>query len=189
VKQVPFLLTATLILGLGYCGQAQSATSPDGKWVVFVKTVSGPLIDYGGRQARGADPDQPTELWQIDSNGKNPTRLVKCRQTDDMRTTIVGFENLHFSSDGRLVYFDSFVWSRNGAVHVVDTTNCKEHFICDGFLEDVQQSESRDLLVVSKGEYIPPRPQWFNAIPDYYQTFLISLDGREIKPIGERQYP
>jgi hypothetical protein len=72
---------------------------------------------------------------------------------------------------------------------VVDTTNRKEHFICDGFLEDVQHSDSGDLLVVNKGKYEPPRGKFFNAIPDYYQNFLVTLDGREIKAIGEQVFP
>src|ERR1700735_1795940 len=109
--------------------------------------------------------------------------------SDNFEQMIVGFENLHFSANGRLVSFDSPVWARNGAVHVVDTANRKEHFICDGSLQDVQHSQSGDLLVVIKGKYAPPRGQLFNSIPDYYQTFLVTLDGREIKPIGERDYP
>jgi hypothetical protein len=183
------LLITTMLLASAYWADAQSITSPDGKWIVFVKTVSGPMIDYGGSQARGADPDQPTELWQIDSHNKNPTLLVKCRRSDIYEQMIVGFENLHFSANGRLVYFDSPVWARNGAVHVVDTTTRKEHFICDGSLEDVQHSESGDLLVVNKGKYDPPRGKFFNAIPDYYQNFLVTLDGREIKAIGEQVIP
>jgi hypothetical protein len=178
-----------MLLVSSYWVHAQSITSPDGKWVVFVKTVSGPMIDYGGSQARGADPDRPTELWQIDSRNKNPTLLVQCRRSDNYEQMIVGFENLHFSANGRLVYFDSPVWARNGAVHVVDTTNRKEHFICDGFLEDVQHTDSGDLLVINRGKYDPPRGKFFNSIPDYYQIFLVTLDGREINAIGERNFP
>ena len=127
--------------------------------------------------------------WQTDSHGRNPTRLLQCRDSDDYRTKIVEFENLFFSSDGRLVYFDSPVWARNAAVHVVDTTNGKEHFITDGSLEDIQRSASGDLLIVNKGKYIPPRGAFFNSIPDYYQTFLVTLDGTEIKPMGEKITP
>jgi hypothetical protein len=36
---------------------AQQATAPDGKWIVFVKPGSGPMIETG------ADEFKPTELW------------------------------------------------------------------------------------------------------------------------------
>jgi Tol biopolymer transport system component len=187
-NKLSFLLIVSLI-GAAYCGQAQSATSPDGKWVIYVKRVPGPGIDYGGKQARGADPDPPTELWQIDAQGHNATRLLKCRDSDDYRLKLVGFENFHFSSDGRLLYFDSPIWARNNAVHVVDTTNGKEHFITDGSLEDVQHDATAgDLLVVTKGKYVT-KPQFMNVIPDYYQTFLVTLDGKEIKALGPQEVP
>jgi hypothetical protein len=65
-----FLIIAAMLLVSAYWAHAQLIVSPDGKWVVFVKTISGPMIDYGGSQARGADPDQPTELWQIGSHSR-----------------------------------------------------------------------------------------------------------------------
>jgi hypothetical protein len=42
---------------------------------------------------------------------------------------------LRFSPDGRLVYFETPAWATSGALHVVDTTTCREHFICAGGME------------------------------------------------------
>jgi hypothetical protein len=50
---------------------AQSKTSPDGKWLVFVKQISGPLIGWGARE------EKPSELWQVDARGENPNLLVR----------------------------------------------------------------------------------------------------------------
>ena len=103
---------------------------------------------------------------------------------------IVGFSGvLRFSSDGRLLYFTTPTWARSGAVHVVDTATREEHFICDGNLSDIQSSTSGDLLIVDKAKYNPRRAAGLNSIPDYYQAFLVSLDGEEIKAVGSRIVP
>src|SRR3954453_17518639 len=91
------------------CGATISLTSsgrdsdpilaPDGKWVAFVRKVDGKKI------ATGSDQVEPTELWQVRVDGKEPSLLVKCRESEKIESLIGGFENLQFSSNGKLLYF------------------------------------------------------------------------------------
>ena len=133
MKNLLLLLTALAsLLAPSFTAQADSLTSPDGKWIVFVKPVPGPGIETG----IGND-EAPSELWQVDSKGRHPTLLVRCRNSDesDMRQVIAGFHDLRFSPDGRLVYFTTNAWATSVALHMVDTTTCREHFICSGGID------------------------------------------------------
>ena len=137
------VLQLILALAIGICGAfAESAVSPDGKYIVFTKTVSGPTIGWG------AGDDQPSELWQTDADGRNPILLCRTHDDNDMRYVVAAFEDLRFSSDGRLVYFTTPAWATSGAVHVVDTTNRSERFVCDGAIIKVIPSARGDRLVV-----------------------------------------
>jgi hypothetical protein len=109
----------------------QFITSPDGKWIVYVKPVTGEPI------GTGLDDFPPSELWQVDSNGRHPTLLVRCHESFDheMSTVVAQFNELRFSPDGRLVYFETPAWATSGALHVVDTTTGREHFICSGGID------------------------------------------------------
>jgi hypothetical protein len=60
--------------------------SPDGLWIVFIRTVSGQRIS-----TNSGDELEPTELWQIGANGKDATRLLRCRTREKMQDVIAGF--------------------------------------------------------------------------------------------------
>jgi dipeptidyl aminopeptidase/acylaminoacyl peptidase len=151
----------------------EAVLSPDAKWVVFVRRTSGKMIETGS----GAD--KPTELWQIGANGKDPTLLVRCRATEKIEDLIAGFEKPQFSSDGRYVFFMTPAWATSSAVHVVDTTNAKEHFFCPGNdLEVLYSGEYRDCLVVQQHRYFLGGGSF-----DWY--WLFRPDGKEVGPIGE----
>jgi hypothetical protein len=151
---------------------AQSKTSPDGQWVVFVKHVSGPLIGWG------AGEEQPAELWQVDARGKNPTLLVRTRKAEKMEDVIAGFDNLWFSSDGKLVYLNTPAWATSPAVRVVDTTNRRERFVIDGVLKTVERTQHGDALLVGRRKY--------DSEGGYYQDFLVSPEGRSCGQLVKR---
>src|SRR5213083_2172923 len=48
----------------------------DGKWVAFVRKVDGKKI------ATGSDEADPTELWQVRTDGKEASLLLKCRASE-----------------------------------------------------------------------------------------------------------
>lgn len=147
--------------------------APDGKWVAFVRKVDGKKI------ASGADETEPTELWQVRVDGKEPSLLVKCRDSEKMESAIGGFENLQFSTNGKLLYFVTPAWATSGAVHVVDTTNRKEHYLFPGNnLKVVTTGEYKDCLLVQQHRY-------FVGSGSYDWFWLLRPDGKEVGPVGE----
>jgi len=147
--------------------------APDGKWVAFVRKVDGKKI------ATGSDEVEPTELWQVRIDGKEPSLLVKCRDAEKVESVIGGFDNLQFSTNGKLLYFVTPAWATSGAVHVVDTTNRKERYCFPG----------GDLKVVPKGEYkdclIVQQHRYFIGGGSYDWYWLLKPDGKEVGPLGE----
>ncbi len=147
--------------------------APDGKWVAFVRKVDGKKI------ATGSDEVEPSELWQVRVDGKEPTLLLRCREAEKPESLIAAFENLQFSANGKLLYFVTPAWATSGAVHVVDTTNRKERYLFPG----------NDLKVVPKGEYkdclVVQQHRYFIGGGSYDWYWLLKPDGKEVGPVGE----
>lgn len=147
---------------------------PQGRWVVFVRTVPGQKKVLSGSGEHDA-----AELWQIRSDGKEPTMLVRTRQADKMENIIAGFEDVQFSSNGRLVYFVTPAWATSGAVRVVDTTNKKERFVvAGGALRVIQSGKYRDHLLLSQHRY-------FLGGGSYDWFYVFSPEGKEVGVVGE----
>lgn len=147
--------------------------APDGKWVVFIRAVDSEKIETP------TEPQDPAELWQVNVNGKNATRLARTRPSDKVEQLIAGFENIQFSADGRLVYFVTPAWVTSGAVHVVDTTNGKERFLLAGSnIEVLHTGEYRDHLLVAQHRY-------FLGGGSFDWWWLFKPDGTEVGPVGE----
>lgn len=172
-KKAISVIMALASLTLANIARADSAVSPDGKYIVFTKTVSGAAIEYG------AGEENPSELWQTDADGSNPVLLCRTHNNDDMSQVVAAFKDLRFSSDGRLVYFTTPAWATSGAVHVVNTTNREEHFVCDGAIIKVISTAQGDRLVVGKRKY--------DANGGYWQNFLVTPEGSELRPIGKKE--
>ncbi|MEN3368217.1 MAG: hypothetical protein V7609_360 [Verrucomicrobiota bacterium] len=147
--------------------------APDGKWVAFVRKVDGKKI------ATGSDEVDPTELWQVRTDGKEATLLLKCRESPKPESVIAAFENLQFSTNGKLVYFVTSAWATSGAVHVVDTTNRKERYVFPGNdLKIVPWGEYKDCLLVQQHRY-------FVGGGSYDWFWLMRPEGKEVGPVGE----
>jgi len=152
---------------------SEPVLSPDGKWIVFVRTIPDKKISTGSGDA------DTTELWQIRADGKEPTALVRSKQSDKMEALLAGFSKPQFSTNGRLVYFLSDAWATSGALHIVDTTNSKEHFVCPALdFEVVPSGEYRDHLLVEQHRY-------FIGGGTYDWFWLLKPDGKEVGPVGE----
>jgi hypothetical protein len=147
--------------------------APDGKWVAFVRKVDGKKI------ATGSDELEPTELWQVRVDGKEPSVLVRCRDSAKPESVIGAFENLQFSTNGKLLCFITPAWATSGAVHVVDTSNRKERYLFPG----------NDLKVVTSGEYkdclLVQQHRYFIGGGSYDWFWLLRPDGKEVGPVGE----
>jgi len=147
--------------------------APDGKWVAFVRKVDGKKI------ATGSDEVDPTELWQVRIDGKEPSLLLRCRESEKVESLIASFENLQFSTNGKLLYFVTPAWAVSGAVHVVDTTNRKERYLFPGNnLKLVPSGEYKDCLLVQQHRY-------FIGGGSYDWFWLLRPDGKEVGPVGE----
>ena len=152
---------------------ANPVLAPDGKWVVFVRTLLGKKIESGAGEHDAA------ELWQVRTDGKEPLMLVGTRGADKMENLIAGFEDVQFSSDGRRVYFVTPAWATSGAVHVVDTTNRKERFVVAGNgLRVLHSGEYRDHLLLAQHRY-------FLGGGSYDWFYLFTPDGKEVGVVGE----
>ena len=110
---------------------------------------------------------------------ENATLLVRPRESDDMRTILAGFAKPQFSADGRYVFFLSDAWATSAALHVVDTTNGKEHFICPAW----------DFAIVGAGEYrgclLEFQHRYYVGGGAYESYWLFGPDGKEIGPVSE----
>jgi hypothetical protein len=148
--------------------------APDGKWVVFVRKIDGPKI------ATATDEVDPTELWQVRVDGKEPTMLLRCGDVkDDKDHPLAAFQSLQFSTNGKLVYFSSPQWATSGAIHVVDTTNRKQHYLFPGNeVRVVTGGEYKDCLLVQQHRY-------FIGGGSYDWFWLFRPDGKEVGPVGE----
>lgn len=148
--------------------------APDGKWVVFVRKIDGPKI------ATASDEVDPTELWQVRVDGKEPTMLLHCGDVkDDKDHPLAAFQSLQFSTNGKLVYFISPQWATSGAVHVVDTTNRKQRYLIPGNeVRTVTGGEYKDCLLVQQHRY-------FIGGGAYDWFWLFRTDGKEVGPVGE----
>ena len=152
---------------------SEPVLAPDGKWVVFVRKVEGKKI------VTGSDEVDPSELWQVRTDGKEATLLVKCRSSEDPASVIAEFGNAQFSTNGKLVYFYTSAWATSGAIHVVDTTNRKERFAFAGnHFKVVPSGEFRDCVLVQQHRY-------FVGGGSYDWYWLLRPDGKEIGPVGE----
>jgi hypothetical protein len=168
IERLPVIIILTALAALRVlteCPDNQIQTSPDGKWIVFVKPGYGPKIETAS-----GDDVAPTELWQKGAQGKTETLLVKCRNSDEMALVTAGFWNLQFSTDGKLVYFSTPARATSPAIHVVDTTTCKEHFVIDGWLDRVASTLDGDRLIVSRRAY--------DDIGVYHDIFMVTPEGK-----------
>jgi hypothetical protein len=151
----------------------QPVISPDKRWIVFVRDTPGKTIPTG------SDNSPAKELWQVRADGRNATLLLRGKSSEKVENILANFSKLQFSPDGRDVFFLSDAWATSGAVHVVDTTNSKEHFVCSG----------SDLEVIFKGEYagclLVLQHHYFIGGGSYDWYWLLRPDGKEIGPVGE----
>jgi predicted RNA-binding protein YlqC (UPF0109 family) len=116
-------------------------------------------------------------------DGKEPSLLVRCRESQKMESLVGGFERVQFSADGKRLYFVTPAWATSGAVHVVDTTNRKERYLFPGNeIKIVKSGEYRDCLLVQQHRY-------FVGGGSYDWYWLLRADGKEVGPIGEDTSP
>jgi hypothetical protein len=154
--------------------------SPDGKRIVF---------DRGGSALKDCSfdgsPSTAYELWSIASDGSDPRRLLRVRLDRKPENTICSFDNKQFSSNGRLLYFETGAWATSGAIHVLDLTTGRERFLLPGggltVLNGCRDRKYRDDLIVSQHRYF-----LFGGSFDW--AFLFTPQGKEVGPLGDGDF-
>jgi dipeptidyl aminopeptidase/acylaminoacyl peptidase len=146
--------------------------SPDGKLVAFVRASD-------RKVPTGAGEDSASEIWIVGSDGKNGRKIVEPKTADKTENILALLTAPQFSSDGKSVFFETTAWATSDAIHVVDVSTKKEHFVCDGSaLEVIREGEYRDHLLVTKHKY-------FVGGGSYDWVWLVKADGKEVGPVGE----
>jgi hypothetical protein len=153
--------------------------SPDGKRVVFVRSVAGPAPKDCSADLSEA---KPVELWTVGSNGSGAKKLLGLHSAKDVHAVVCAFGKPQFSSNSQLLYFETPAWATSGAVHVYDFKASADHFVSDGddltVLNSCLSDQYRDALMMTKHKYFA-----FGGSYDWY--WLVSPAGKELGPIGE----
>ncbi len=145
---------------------SQSALSPDGQQLVFVHEIE----------------NQGTELWLMDISGDNAHAIVLNHEDEDIKKNLTEINNPIFALDGKAVYFQTAAWATSSAIHFIDLSSNKQHFITDGnSLELVPSGKYKGYLIVSKHKYYKHKDG------SYEDFWLVSPKGKEIKSLGEEQ--
>ena len=158
---------------------SQPSLSPDRTRVAFVRRTPGKTV-----QTSLSD-TEATELWVVNSDGKQPELLVSGKEDEDPKRSLADFSSPQFSPDGRRIYFMSVGWVTSGAVHVVDIQSKRESFVSPGnTLDVIQKGKYRGYLIAQKHKY------FFGAkVGSYDHYWLLTPNGKEIRRIGgERNY-
>lgn len=153
--------------------------SPDGKRVVFVRSVGGKTLDDCSADMNKA---KPVELWTVNADGSGAKKLLGLHSAKDMHAVVCAFNAVQFSSNGQRAYFETPAWATSGAVHVYDFKSGHERFFTDGddltVLSSCMSDQYRDALIMAKHRYFA-----FGGSYDWY--WLVSPAGKELGPVGE----
>jgi len=156
---------------------SEPVLSPDGRRLVFTRTVGKPLSTCSGS---GAETDN-VELWTANIDGSGARKLLGVRQADDLHKALCAFTDAQFSSDGNLLYFETPAWATSGAIHVYDFRAGKEHYVVDGddleVLAKCAEPDFRDKLIVTQHKY-------FVFGGSYDWPWLISPQGKTLGLVG-----
>lgn len=148
--------------------------APDGRRVVFVRATPGQMANTATGE------EEATELWVVNTDGGNLTRLVRGVGGPKPQDGLAGMETPQFSPDGKRVFFLSLAWVTSGAVHVVELATRQVRYVCPG----------NELKVVRAGQYrahlLVQQHRYFLGGGSYDWWWLLTADGKkEVGVVGE----
>jgi hypothetical protein len=104
-----------------------------------------------------------------------------------VETTLAAFSSLHFSADGKSLYFDSAAWAVENALHVVDIATGRERYLTSGaLLAEPTDGPYRGKLIVGHFRLDPDHPIGSPAYLGRIPVFALhTRDGRELRRLSE----
>lgn len=148
------------------------ALSPDGQRIVFARATPERKVSTGSG-------DETSELWLVQADGTKPLRILEPRAAENMEQVLAKISRPQFSADGRRIFFETTAYATSQAVHMLDLTTRKEHFVCAGDdLEVLRSGKYRDHLLVQQHRY-------FIGGGSYDWYWLLRPNGKEVGPVGE----
>lgn len=156
---------------------SEPALSADGKWVAFVREISGKPDKIN--PAADTSPEYANELWRVATDGKSASRLVSYGAFSGKSGAISAIHHPQFFPDNRRIVFTAAWAVVEGSVHIVDLQTKKLQFVSAGnSAEVVTAGRYKNHLVVQRHKYFLPGGSY-----DWY--WLLNLNGKEIDAIGE----
>lgn len=176
-----------------------TASSPNGKLIAFIKLTKKIIPDHcfttsNSDDQTATDPDTgmtidsnhdkdinyAKQIWIHDVKSKKERLLVdnnfSCKNPE---TQMLDPQQLHFSPDGKKLYFITTGWVTSGALHVVNVDGTKEHFLIP----------ANEFSILQKGQYkgyiVAWQHRYFVAGGSYNWYWLFSPSGKEVGPLGK----
>lgn len=178
-----WFIGATLLQSTNLCVAAdQSAAmpdasvrrvySPDHHLVAFIRRTPKVHVDAGVGEL------EATEIWTSRPDGSDAKLLLRGRAGRTPQETLADLSEIHFSPDGKQLFFLSAAWATSGAVHVVQIDSGKEHFVCPGnSLEVIQKGKYSGYLMVTQHRYAM-------GGGSYNWLWLLTPEGKDVAPIS-----
>jgi len=153
--------------------------SPDKHWIAFIHRQKMVLSeDCKGNPYM--DDSLVDQLWIYNVKTKKKKLLVNYNFFCDVpEKMILHIEDMKFSPDSKIIYFQTGAWLHSDAVHAVNIDGSGEHYLIPGdSIDIIQKGDSKGDLVVSQYRY-------FVEGGSFIWFWLYTPSGKEEGPIGE----
>ena len=161
---------------------------PGGEWVYFIRSFEGHFeeekyIPPAGKQVL-PDTLLQEELWRVRRNGADAQMLYRHDIAGPGLNEVASIDNIQFSPNGALVYFEASRWATSDELWVIDKDGKRPHALGAGNGTRVVQSSTlgnyRGFIVTCQHRYFV-----FGGSYDWYYLFTPDMK-KEIGPIGEK---
>lgn len=151
--------------------------SPNTNEIAFVRK-SGPTVPKNCDFGKANEPAD--EIWIYNLALHKERRLVSSHfSCKDPYHEIATIDQIEFSPDGKMVYFDAAAWTTSGALHAVNMNGHHNRFIMPGDDFDIiKKGRNKGYIVINQHRY------WI-ATGSYDWYWLYSPTGKKIGPIGD----
>ncbi len=153
--------------------------SPDKQWIAFIHRKKMVLSD-DCKDNPYMDDSLVDQLWVYNVKTQKKKLLVNYNFFCDVpEKMILHIEDIKFSPDSKIIYFQTGAWLHSDAIHAVNIDGSREHYLIPGdSLEIIQKGDSKGDLVVSQSRYFIEGGSF-----DWY--WLYTPSGKQEGPIGE----